>query len=348
MPIRFPAFAPPVLRPLPVATPLASPAPRFAGNPFGTVQQRAAAITALQQGWTTGSDERKIRDIILSTTGPELSTLKRLIDLGGENHDLLHMLTDDIDNATIRAQIRAHFATASVPSGQVKVYSDIDDTFYSNLKDDRFPKGTLYPGVRAFYRALDLGRAGSDATGDMLFLTARPGIMENSTLSMLRGRGVPEASVLEGNLFDSLHLTEAGRNNAYAATKVNNFMAHRALYPEYASVFIGDSGQGDAIAGAEMLSRAPASVRAVYINNVTNMTAAQRAAMTGQGIMVIDSYVDAAIDAFNRGLISRASLSAVATAARTELNAMTNLSAAQRSAANAVLTAAEARVALIP
>jgi hypothetical protein len=182
----------------------------------------------------------------------------------------------------------------------------------------------------------------------MLFLTARPGIMENSTLSMLRGRGVPEASVLEGNLFDSLHLTEAGRNNAYAATKVNNFMAHRALYPEYASVFIGDSGQGDAIAGAEMLSRAPASVRAVYINNVTNMTAAQRAAMTGQGIMVIDSYVDAAIDAFNRGLISRASLSAVATAARTELNAMTNLSAAQRSAANAVLTAAEARVALIP
>ncbi len=336
--------------PLPIVTPLAvaAPAPRFATNPFGTVQQRAATITALQMGWTTGSDERRIRDIILSTTGTELSTLKRLIDLGGENHDLMHLLTDDIDNAAIRAQIRAHFATASVPSAQVKVYSDIDDTFYSNLKDSRFPKGTLYPGVRAFYRALDLGRTGGDATGDLLFLTARPGLLENSTLSMLHDRGVPEASVLEGNLLDNLHFTEAGRNNAIAATKVSNFMSHRALYPEYGSVFLGDSGQGDAIAGAEMIRRAGGSVRAVYINNVTDMSASQRATMTSQGIVVVDSYVDAAIDAYNRGLISRVSLTTVATAARTELDAMTNLSAAQRTAASATLAAAEARVALIP
>ncbi|MCC6807502.1 MAG: hypothetical protein IT381_08765 [Deltaproteobacteria bacterium] len=317
-------------------------------NPYGTVQQRADKITALQKGWTTHSDEKKIRDIILSTHGAELSTLKRLIDLGGESHDLVNLLNDDIDDAAIKKQIVAHFYNEAVATGQVKVYSDIDDTFYSNLKDARFPKGTIYPGVRTFYRALDLGKGGNDATGDMLFLTARPGIVEDSTLDMLKQKGVAQASVLEGNLLDNLRLTEADRNSAIAATKVTNFMTHRALYPEYGSVFIGDSGQGDAIAGAEMLRRAPGSTKAVYIHNVTGLDAAARAKLLSQGIVVFDSYLDAAIDAFGRGLISRASLTNVAKAARAELNALPNLGAAQRVAATATLAAAEARLALVP
>lgn len=308
-----------------------------------SVPNRCAVITALQKGWTDAADERLIRDMIVATTGSDLSRLKRMIDLGGESHDLLNLMNDDVDDSTIRAQIRAHIAAqGATPTGQVKVYSDVDDTFYSNWVDDRFPKKAIYPGVRAFYRELDLGRNGNDTTGDLAFLSARIGLQENGTLAMMRGYGIDQATMLEGDI------THAIGNSNIAAKKVENYFAHRALYPEYGSVFIGDSGQGDAIAGAEMVRREPQGTKAVFIHNVTHMDQATRASWTAKGVFVFDSYVDAAIEAYKRGLISRAGVDRIAAAARRELDAMTNLSAQQRTNADAVLRAAESRVAALP
>lgn len=313
-----------------------------------SVSAREATITRLQKGPTSRASERQVRDVFVASHGAELSALKRAVDLGGDKFDLLRLVRKDIDDPGIRRSIIDHFHAAASPTGQCKVYSDVDDTFYAKYKDDRFPKNTIYPGVTAFYRALDAGPAGTDARGDLLFLTARPALLENRTLKMLRGKGLGDAAVLEGRWGDLLKLSERKRNAAIAETKLDSFMAHRNLYPEYGSVFIGDSGQGDALAGAEMVKQAGAGMKAVYIHNVTHMDAAQRAQMAQQGIVVFDSYLDAALDAHARGLISRAGLNSVASAARSELDAMTGLTAAQRSAADAALSAAEARLAALP
>ena len=65
--------------------------------------------------------------------------------------------------------------------------SDIDDTLacsggvFPAGVDYSFPKHTLYPGVLAFYRELDLGNNESgewdkERLGNMVFLSARPHI----------------------------------------------------------------------------------------------------------------------------------------------------------------------------
>ena len=59
----------------------------------------------------------------------------------------------DIDSEDRQRNILAHFRTAPRES-RVKVLTDVDDTMLANLVDRRYAKGTLYPGVVAFYDAL--------------------------------------------------------------------------------------------------------------------------------------------------------------------------------------------------
>ena len=129
------------------------------------VQAKAALVRALQLGRTGSKDEAKILEIFLATHGPALTELKNAIEASGDHRDLLQLLWSDIDDLVIREAILAHFAKEASPTGELKVLSDIDDTFYANWKDARYPKGTIYPGVRQFYGELG---------GDLAFVTARP------------------------------------------------------------------------------------------------------------------------------------------------------------------------------
>ncbi|MBN1209755.1 MAG: hypothetical protein JXB05_33205 [Myxococcaceae bacterium] len=286
-----------------------------------SIDNRAKVIDALQYHATGSKDEEAVRDIFLGTQGAALTALKNAVDAGGDYHDLQQLVFHDIDNAGIRSQLLDHFRAQAQPSGQVKVLSDIDDTFYVNLKDDRYPGKTVYPGVRAFYSELDKGGgASADREGDLTFISARPydraGLGESLTRSMLDANGVGNATVLSG---DFLHLIG---NSNIADKKFDNWQQYRQLFPEYKSVFIGDSGQGDAIFGAKAVASAPSDMKAVFIHNVTNMSAEERKAMAQQGIFVFDTYVGAATEAFRRGLITREGLERVASSASRELDAV--------------------------
>ncbi len=285
-----------------------------------SVENRAKVISTLQYHRTDSLDEKAVRDIFLGTRGKDLSELKKAIDHGGDHRDLQQLIFHDIDDENIRAQVLAHFKAEGVaaPSGRVKVLSDIDDTFYANLKDNRYPSKTVYPGVKDFYAELDKGGAATaDAGGDLMFLSARPydrlGASEHLTHDTLEKAGVHDATVLSG---DFAHLIG---NQSIADKKFENWEQVRQLHPEYGSVFVGDSGQGDAIFGSRAAAMPGTDMKKVFIHNVTGLDDAQRKDFASKGVFIFDTYVGAATEAFKSGLISKEGLQRVAAGAQREL-----------------------------
>lgn len=280
-----------------------------------SVGARVSLINAFQAGGTDGLEEKGIRDVFLATKGKDLTALKNGVDAGNDYHDLQQLVFHDLDDAKIRGQLLAHFQKEAVPTGESKVLSDIDDTFYENLKDTRFPKKTVYPGVISFYAELDRGPGAQPGrAGDLAFVTARPndraGLVESLTGKTLSSHGVKDAVVLQGDLLSNLS------HDAIAKKKFENFTQYKQLFPEYSFVFTGDSGQGDVIFGAKMRAAAPDSVKAVFINDVIATPQAKRDEYRSQGIYFTDTYVGAAVEAFKLGLISKDGLKRVAQSAK--------------------------------
>ncbi|NTX08943.1 MULTISPECIES: phosphatase domain-containing protein [Myxococcus] len=300
---------------------------------------RASLVTALQRGGTPATAERALRDMFLSVHGRELTAFKNLLDAGNNHQDLEKLLFDDVDDPALREEILAHILREgeAAPSGENKVLSDIDDTFFANLKDTRYPSKTVYPGVLAFYAELDRGPGiipGRE--GDLTFVTARPmdplGAVENLTFDSLRKHGVPPHVVLSGSL------THLLGNSRIAAKKFDNFQRYVRVFPEYGFVFVGDSGQGDVEFGDKMLTAAPHAVHAVFIHDVVDTPETTRRAWREKRIHFFDTYVGAALEAFALGLISRDGLARVAIAARESMEGIAFTSAAQRDARKVELT----------
>ncbi|HZI03840.1 MAG TPA: phosphatase domain-containing protein [Archangium sp.] len=292
---------------------------------------RAALITALQKGDTHGLAERMVRALFLGLRGRELSEFKNLLDGRGNSHDLQQLLFHDVDDARIRQDILTHIhqEAAAVPSGENKVLSDIDDTFLANWKDARYPPKTVYPGVLQFYRELDRGPGlipGRE--GDLTFISARPrdplGLIEDRTLATLREHGVSSAVMLSGAF------THLLGNSRIAAMKFENFSRYVQLYPEYGFVFTGDSGQGDVAFGERMLAEHPESVRAVFIHDVIDTPEPVRMTWRGKRIFFFDTYIGAAVEAYEVGVIARDGVARVARAAREELDRVPFTAESQR------------------
>ncbi len=268
-----------------------------------TVDSKIALVDGLMRGRSRSEDERAIRDLFLSTRGLELRAMKNGVDAGQDHYDLQNLIYHDMDDKAMRSQLTDHFHTQSafVKDRQFKVLSDIDDTFYCNLKDTRYPRGTVYPGVRAFYAEL---------TGDLTFLTARPqdpmGVIKDKTHKTLQKRGVEKKVVVAGTLGSLLS------NEKIAAKKLENFNQVRHIFPEYDFVFTGDSGQGDVILASKMTVP---EIRGRFIHDVVATPQQKREEYARQGIDFFDNYVGAALAAQARGAMSLDSVRRVAVAA---------------------------------
>jgi hypothetical protein len=288
-----------------------------------TVEARAAVISAMQRGSTDGLEEVAIKDLLVATHRSELTALKNLIDGGGDYHDLEQLVFHDIDDEALQEAILAHFAREGDNAGapEVKVLSDIDDTIYRNWVDPRFPAKTVYPGVRALYRELDLGADERGREGDLGFLTARPGdragVVEGETLATLSGLGIARAIVLTGSLGNIT------TNEAIAEGKLANFVRYERLFPEYGFVFLGDSGQGDAILAEWLMRDHAQATRAVFIHDVVSTGRRGRAAWLEKRVPLFDGYVGEAVEAHAKGLISAAGLARVARAALADFAGIT-------------------------
>lgn len=201
----------------------------------------------LADGPTSYREEKVLRALFLSEVGTALTELKLRIDTSDVGHDLLSLLTSDIDAPELRFDILKHFRDkAELPKNPaerpLRVVSDIDDTLYSSLKDARYPKGTLYKGVLELFASVSALAP--------VFLTARPELVSNLferlTHKQLRRYGLDKPTVLSGSLPGLLG------HRRMAEQKARNLTSYTEMYPEFRFILFGDSGQGD-MALAEML-----------------------------------------------------------------------------------------------
>lgn len=301
-----------------------------------TLDNRRRLVDAMQHGNTDRELELAAAAILLGTRGQQLTRLKNAIDDGGDHHDLQQLIYHDIDDEAIRNDLLTHFQQQSVPTGELKVLSDIDDTFYCNLKDTRYPKGTVYPGVKQYYHELDRGRWSNEGhDGDLAFVTARPGdrtgYVKDRTLRMLHENGLEDCTVLAGS-FSGL----IGRERM-ARAKYQNFHEYRTLFPEYNFAFTGDSGQADPRFGEMLLTNAPDVTKGVFIHDVMQTPPQKRDEYRRQGILFFDTYVGAALEAQDRGLLSVEAVRRVAVAALEDLEKIPFATPAQKTARQAEL-----------
>jgi hypothetical protein len=275
------------------------------------------AIRARQRGPTDTDAERAIKEALCRAQGTALGALKRALDAAEDHRDLCALLYQDIDDDSIRGEVIAHFASqASALERRMRVLSDIDDTLYANWKDGRYPKKTVYPGVLTFYDEL-AGKEGCDGHPDLVFLTARPdgfGWFEDFTRSRLAKRVRVRFSVLSGSL------ASARSSAKMAAKKLENFLRYRDVWPECEFVFVGDSGQGDAILAEQMMERG--TVRAALIHDVVATSDEARKDLRRRGVVFFDTYVGAAHEARALGLLDDAAVARIHEACRADLEAI--------------------------
>ncbi len=117
------------------------------------IPARAALASALQRGRTGSLDEQALRRLWLGTRGADVTRLKNALDGRGGYRDLHQLFYHDIDDDALREELLAHFAreavsasrcslsrSSSVSVREVKILSDIDDTFYAELEGRPVPE----------------------------------------------------------------------------------------------------------------------------------------------------------------------------------------------------------------
>jgi hypothetical protein len=229
------------------------------------LETKAKLANLLADGPTSFREEKVLRALFLSENGPSLTKLKLLIDGCATGHDLLNLLSSDIDAPELRFDIIKHFREhAKLPKdpGQrpLRVISDIDDTLYCSLKDTRYPKGTVYPGVLELFGKL--------SEEPPVFLTARPELLsslaEKLTHLQLRRYGLEHPTVLSGTLPGLMG------HRRMAEQKARTLTSYSEIYPEFRFVFFGDSGQGDMALAELLLTAEPSVIERAFIHKLSD------------------------------------------------------------------------------
>lgn len=193
-----------------------------------------------------------------------------------------------------------------------------------------------------------------DVSG-VVYISARPRMLKAGTYDNVTSLvGVQPQAILCGTLMTSF------TNAAMARMKVANYAVYHTLFPEFRIVWLGDSGQGDILVGHAMLEmharwvdeqqrhhqHNPGSPKVVVLpprplvlihdlrhsNQQPYNDAAARADLSGKGIFLFDSYVDAAAIAYQHGMLSASGLDYVVGSAADDLTRQTFVSTAQEMA----------------
>lgn len=313
------------------------------------VRSRAVLLDAIQRLKLSAHVklEEYVKNIFYNTKSDDLSDLKCMTDAKADINSMHHLLFVDIRSPEIKRSILDHIgreariqAAHNVMGGNIsrrrkrfawrKIISDVDDTLsccggsWPAGMDASYPKKSIYPGVIAFYRELDLGTAGPDQLdtirpGNLVFLSARPhvykDVSESATYTKLRllqeNRGLHTSpTLLAGDLDTGGKFLISKDSEPLAQKKYDNFREFLTLYPEFTCIFIGDNGQGD-VRAAEMVmnnKEIASNLQRSYIHAIQPLSKMHVASPNMQtyanpNVCYFNSYVDAALDAYKNQLI---------------------------------------------
>lgn len=287
-------------------------------------------------------EELRMERLLCSVAPEDLSLFKFVLEYDGDYKDMVEYVFSDIDDKECQGRIIKHLRTVMQQAG-IKVLSDVDDTMYANLIDARYPGKTLYPGVLEFYDSLKYEPFDLQVI-PVTTLSARPnpvaGILEEGSLESLAefkdstGRRLCP-SALSGNLGSSfigtvetlsrekLHPLHDkiphGQENEIGKVKFMNFEKFSKVYPEYRYVFVGDSGQADALTAQMMITKEPAEdalrIVTTFIHDLRQSevdaksvspafkslrpdVVIRKTSAQGRGVIVFRNYIDAAVTAY--------------------------------------------------
>lgn len=259
-------------------------------------------IVDLARGPTPAVNEAAIVETLADLSPKQRGETLRLLD-GRAGTSLDALLNDDIDDATLRAQAKKLIDEARPfmrSPGRV-VVSDIDDT----VKPSKDPNasGAVYAGAKALYAALDAGKDGTDARGDIHFVTARDGVVVHAGHTLAE-TGIDVGSISYGNTF-AFMMAGVGMHKGIENEKVKDILNLVEKNPSRQLVLLGDTVQADASVFRRVLAAKPDSVEVVLLHAVQGF-APPADMKANPKVVVFTDYKDAAEQLLARGAISQA------------------------------------------
>jgi phosphatidate phosphatase APP1 len=187
-------------------------------------------------------------------------------------------------------------------SHEIGIISDIDKTVVPKHKGWTLPK-KAYPGVAALFRELEFQDKGK--AGDTYFVTARqPGRIKHIP-AWLEKQGVPTGPIETGI---------SGNPHIALPNKVQDISGIMKSNPGQAFVLFSDSNHRDPEVFARILKKFPDQVALAIVHKVNKEVKAKRV----EGMTLIENYVEAAVELFKAGIITKRAASRVIKAARSE------------------------------
>ena len=206
------------------------------------------------------------------------------------------------------------------PTAAYGIISDMDDTvLQSHVTDFIRAAGMVllenartrlpFPGVAAFYRALEQGGSGH-AANPIFYVSSSPWNLYDVIAEFLDAQRIPTGPLLlrDWDLGPSLL-----RNAGYKTSVIREILA---TYPSLPFILIGDSAQEDPEIYADIVAEHPERILAVYIRNVRQQAEhspamrmlAERIAGAGSTLVLADDTLAAARHAAAHGWIREAAL----------------------------------------
>ncbi|MBN2360604.1 MAG: DUF2183 domain-containing protein [Deltaproteobacteria bacterium] len=266
------------------------------------------AIELLARGDTRRRRELAIVNLLAALSPADRGQCLRLIDGGADDHDLAHLLSDDIDDRALNQRARELIDEARplMASSERIVLSDIDDTV-KPFKDPAV-RGRVFPGARALFRALDLGADGLGIEGDVHFVTARDGVVVGVDRD-LRATGIRYSSAAFASPLSGA-ASLFGANDGILEDKVANIGRLLDRNPGRQAIVIGDSTQADPQVFGRLLEERGDRIELALIHRVRGYPI-EASIATLPKVLLFDTYADAARELQRRGLISEAQLADV-------------------------------------
>ena len=202
------------------------------------------------------------------------------------------------------------------PTATFGVVSDMDDTVLQSEVTSflRAARKVLlenaltrlpFPGVAAFYRALERGATGAEAN-PIFYVSSSPWNLYDVIDGFLDAQRIPKGPLLLRD-WDLGRLTER-----HARHKSDVIREIFDTYPDMPFLLVGDSGQEDPEIYTSLVRERPGRIKAVYIRNVTPQAErtgriqalAREVADAGSTLVLTDDTLTAARHAALHGWIS--------------------------------------------
>jgi len=229
--------------------------------PFARVRARAAASTHAGHDEIIADNEGFLRRWLAATDSPFTPHGWHTVSLD---------LADPPNAVPVRATTRI---LTPAPTATFGVVSDMDDTVLQSEVTSFLRAARMvllenaltrlpFPGVAAFYRALERGATGAEAN-PIFYVSSSPWNLYDVIDGFLEAQRIPTGPLLLRD-WDLGRLSE--RHARHKGTVIREIFD---TYPEMPFLLVGDSGQEDPEIYAELVRERPGRVKAVYIRNVT-------------------------------------------------------------------------------